>query len=339
MRKNDALLRSEHEAVRERVGFYDFTHETLEVRGPDAGSLLDKIFVNNISGTHIGLGKYTTMLNEKGHIIDDIIVFRLESDVYWLVTLYSKQMLSQLSSYSDGLDVEIIDIKDVTVMYAVQGPKSLEVLNKILTKNIDDLKFNGIVSNKINDVPVKVARCGFTGEIGYELHFAPEHIDFVKSKLYESGEPFNIIELKTDVTLTSLPTEKGLKIMRDLEKLNPVEAGLGWTVDWSKDFVGKEAALESKENGPRVSLVGFTVADNDAEVELESEIKKNGELVGKVTNYTYGYTVEKNIGYALIDNAVTKLGDKVEIGDEGVEALLTSDKFFDPKDKRRRGEI
>lgn len=339
MRKNDVQLRSEHEAIRERVGFYDFTHETVEVSGPDAGSFLDKIFVNNISGARVGQGKYTSMLNEKGHIIDDIIIFRLESDLYWLVTLYSKQMISWLESHSKGFDVEIKDIKDVIVMYAIQGPKSLAVLNNILAEKIDDLKFNRIIENKINDVPVKVARCGFTGELGYELHFAPEHIEFVKEKLYEGGEPFNIIELKTDVTLTSLPTEKGLKIMRDLEKINPIEAGLGWTIDWSKDFIGKKSILESKDNGPRVSLVGFTVDDDDAEVELESEIKKNGELIGKVTNYTYGYTVEKHIGFALIDNAVARIGDMVEVGDKGVKALLTGSKFFDPKDKRRRGEI
>lgn len=339
MRKNDTKLRKEHEAIRESVGFYDFTHETVEVSGRDAGSLLDKIFVNDISGADVGQGKYTSMLNERGYMLDDIIIFRIETNMYWLVTLYSEQMLAWLNTHADGFDVEFKNLKDVTVMYAIQGPESLNVLNNILAKNINDLKFNRIIDNKINDVPVKVARCGFTGELGYELHFEAEHIDFVEAKLYEGGKPYNIIELKTDVTLTSLPTEKGLKIMRDYEKLNPIEAGLGWTIDWNKDFIGKEAVLETKEKGPRVSLVGFTVSDDNAEINFNDEIKKNGELVGKVTNYTYGYTVEKSIGFALIDNSVVQLGDKVDIGKDSVEALLTSSKFFDPRDKRRRGEV
>ncbi len=337
MGKNNLELRKEHESVREGVGFYDFTHELLEVSGPDARKFLDKMFVNKIIGTRVGQGKYTTMLNEHGHIIDDVIIFRMKNDMYWVSTLYIHEMLSWFDAYVENFDVTFKDIKDITVMYAVQGPKSREVLNDLLAESIDDLQFNWIHDNKIEDVPVKVARCGFTGEIGYEVYVAPEHIQLLESKLYESGQECNIMKLTTDVVLSSLPTEKGYMIMRDLEKINPVEAGLGWTIDWSKDFVGKEAVQESIKDGPTRSLVGFTVEDDAAKVKLESEITANGHLVGKVTNYTYGYTVEKSIGYALIDNALTKIGDKVLIGDQEIEAILTDKVFFDPSDKRRKG--
>lgn len=337
MRKNNLKLRKEHEGIRNKVGFYDFTHELLEVTGRDARSFLDLMFVNNISSSKVGQGKYTTMLNERGHIIDDVIIFRMEDDMYWVSTLYLEEMLSWFEPYTNGFDIEFKDIKDVTLMYAIQGPNSREVLNDFLAENIDDLKFNWIKDNKINDVPVKVARCGFTGEIGYELYFAPEHIDLIESKLHESGEPFNIKEITTDVVLSSLPTEKGYMLMRDLQGINPIEAGLGWTVDWSKDFVGKEAVQASKENGHARSLVGFTVEEDDAEVELASEIKLGDKLVGKVSNYTYGYTVEKNIGLALIDNTLINVGDQVSIGDQGTEAILTNSVFYDPRDNRRRG--
>lgn len=325
MTQDQVQMRNEHNAVRENVGYHDFTHQLLEARGSDVGAFMDKMFVNNISGADVGQGVYTTMLNEEGKIIDDLIIFRVEENTYWLSTLYIDQMLSWFDTHSDGFDVTFEDITEVTTMYAVQGPNSRKVLNEILNENIDDVKFTRIVDRKIDDVSVKVARFGFTGELGFELYFAPEHVEFIESKLEEAGKPFGIVELETDVFLSSLPTEKGLKLMRDYEGLDPIEGGLGWSIDWDSDFIGKEAVQVTRESGPKQSLVGFTVEDEDANVELESEITKDGETVGKVTNYTYGYTVEKNIGFALIDNDKAKIGDKVMIGD--VEAILTSDVF------------
>lgn len=325
MTKNHEQKRKEHSAVRKKVGYHDFTHELLEATGPDVPAFMDKIFVNNLSGANVGKGVYTTMLNEEGKIIDDLIIFRMEENKYWLSTLYIEQMQEWFEKHKEGFDVKWKDITEETTMYAVQGPHSREVLNKFLDEDINDLEFTYITDRKVDDVPIKVARFGFTGELGYELYFAPEHVEFIESKLEEAGEAFGIMELTSDVFLTSLPTEKGLKLMRDYEGLDPIEAGLGWSIDWDSDFIGKEHVQKTKERGPKQSLIGFTVEDENAEIELEAEIIKDGKTVGKVTNYTYGYTVEKNIGFALIDNTKAKIGDKVMIGD--VEATLTEDIF------------
>lgn len=327
MRQVDAQLIKEHNAVRERVGYHDFTHQLLEVTGADVDRFMDKIFVNDISGAQIGQGKYTSMLDEEGHIIDDVIIFHLDEQLYWISTLYIEEMITWFEKYGEGFEVNYKDITDITTMYTVQGPNSLAVLNKILAEKIDDLKFARIIDNRIDDIPVKVARFGFTGELGFELYFAPEHVEFVEAKLEEAGAEFEIQKIETDVFITSLPTEKGLKIMRDYQGLDPIEAGLGWSIDWDSDFVGKEAVLKSKEEGPARSLVGFMVEDDEAEVELEAEITKNGEVVGRVTNYTYGFTAGKNIGFAVIENAKVAMGDQVMIGD--VEATLTSDVFVE----------
>lgn len=323
---NEELRRKEHEAFREKVVYHDFTHQMLKAEGPDAGKFLDKMFVNDISGKAVGQGVYTSELNEDGEMIDDLIVFRMEEDMYWLSTLYIDQMQEEFAKYSDGYDVEFTDIKDITTMYAVQGPDSTKTVNKILDKPVDDLKFFRIRPGKIDDVDVYIVNAGFTGETGYELYFHPDHIDFIEKKLEEAGEEFGIVHVETDVFLSSIPTEYGLKIMRDFEGLDPYEANLGWTVDWDSDFVGKEAIRDSKENGPKRSLLGFTVEDKDAEVAEKADVLKDGEKVGHVTNYTYGYTVEKNIGFALIDNEKAKKGDKVTI--DGVDAELTSDVFL-----------
>ncbi len=323
---NEELRRKEHEAFRGKVVYHDFTHQMLKAEGPDVGAFLDKMFVNDISGIDVGQGVYTSELNEDGEMIDDLIVFRMEDNMYWLSTLYIDQMQEEFAKYSEGYDVEFTDIKDITTMYAVQGPDSTKTLNKILDEPVDDLKFFRIRPGKIGEVDIHVANAGFTGETGYELYFHPDHIDYIENKLEEAGKEFGIVHVETDVFLSSIPTEKGLKIMRDFEGLDPYEANLGWTVDWKSDFIGKEAIRDSKENGPKRSLVGFMVEDDDAEIAEKADVLKDGEKVGHVTNYTYGYTVEKNIGFALIDNEKARKGDTVEI--DGVEALLTSDVFL-----------
>lgn len=323
---NEELRRKEHNAFREKVVYHDFTHQMLKAEGPDAGKFLDKMLVNNISGRDVGQGVYTSQLNEEGEMIDDLIVFRMEDNMYWLSTLYIDQMQEEFAKYSDGYDVEFTDIEDITTMYAVQGPDSTKTLNKILDKPVDDLKFFRIRPCKIDNVDIYVANAGFTGETGYELYFHPDHIDFIEKKLEEAGKEFGIVKVETDVFLSSIPTEKGLKIMRDFEGLDPYEANLGWTVDWDSDFIGKEKIRDSKENGPKRILVGFTVEDDDAEVKEKADILKDGTKVGHVTNYTYGYTVGKNIGFALIDVDKAEKGDKVTI--DGVDAELTSDVFI-----------
>src|SRR5699024_4272361 len=128
---------------------------------------LDWMLVNDIASCHVGQGKYTTMLNEKGHIIDDVIIFRLQVDTFWISTLDIASMIAWFEKYATGYQVDFKDITGVTTMYTVQGPKSREVINAIVTDHVDDLSFNWIKDNKIDNVPVKVARCGFTGELGY----------------------------------------------------------------------------------------------------------------------------------------------------------------------------
>jgi aminomethyltransferase len=336
MRKNDVNVRNEHEAIRNSVGFYDFTHQLLEVKGVDAQSFLDKMFVNSIGKSKVGEAKYTTMLNENGIIIDDVIVFRIEEEIFWVSTLYIAELIKWFDEHKEGAKVEYKDITNITKMYAVQGPKSKAVLNDFLKDDVDDLKFFTIKDNMIDSIPVKIARCGFTGELGYEIYCNPNDANLVESKLLASGEQYDITSIKTDVIVTSLPREKGFVLMSDLAGTNPLEVDLDWTIDWSKDFVGKSALEKVKAEGAKRKLIGFTVDDDAAVIEAGTVVKVNGQEVGKVTTYTYGYTVEKNIGYALIEKAKAKVGDNATIGE--VAATLTERVFYDVEGNRVKGK-
>lgn len=339
MRKNEVLPRKEHEAVRNAAGYYDFTHKLLEVSGKDALKLLDRLFVAAISKAGVGEAKYTTMLNEEGIIIDDVIVFHIKESLYWVSTLYIDELIAWFDSHKKDDQVSYREITGITTMYAVQGPNSRAILNDFLTESIDSLKYFHIKDNSIGDIPVKIARSGYTGELGYEIYCRPGNSSLVEEKLEASGKAYGLTKITTDVIVTSLPREKGFVLMSDLAGTNPLEDGFGWTIDWSKDFVGKEALLKVKGTGARRSLVGFIAEDDATEIQPGAIVKKNGEEAGIVTMFTYGFTVEKNIGFALISNDKATIGDTVNIicnGNE-VPVTLTERVFYDPQNARIRG--
>jgi aminomethyltransferase len=340
---NDSAMRAQHEAVRNAVGWYYYTHKLLEVTRADATAFLDKIFVNPIAKLKIGGAKYTTMLNEDGIIIDDVIVFHMEENKYWISTLYMKELIAWLDAHKGASKVEYKDITGITEMYAVQGPKSKDLLNAFLAEKVDDLKFFTIRDNKIDNVPVKIARSGYTGELGYEIYVAPENTGLVESKLADCGKAFGAMQVtEFQVMVWTLPTEKGYNLMSDIGGTNPFEAGFDGAIDWSKDFIGKEALEKVKAEGPKRQLLGFIADDDAAHIEARNRgaagaaVELRGEEIGRVTKFTYSYTFAKSIGFALVDGAKAKVGDKVTIN--GYAATLTDRIWYDVENKRPLGK-
>ncbi len=148
--REDKVARADAEAVRKNVGWYCWTHDLVEVRGKDAHDLLDYICVNVISDT-VGVSKYTTMLNDEGKILDDTIVTCMDENVYWVSTLYGPKFQPLIEKYAEGKDVEWEDLTEVIGMYAVQGPKSMDMLNSMLETPIDDMKRFRMADNKIGE--------------------------------------------------------------------------------------------------------------------------------------------------------------------------------------------
>jgi aminomethyltransferase len=331
--KHDAMKREQHGAVRNAAGWYYFTHHVLEVAGEDASAFLDRIFVNPIASLKTGSARYTTMLNEDGIIIDDVVIFRLEENKYWVSTLYAYKTIKWFDAHKGESRITYENITEKTDMFAVQGPKSKDLLNSFLAENIDGQKFFTIRDNRIGDIPVKISRAGFSGEkVGYEIYFAPGHRKLVEEKLAMHGEAVGAKQI-TDfqVMVWTLPTEKGFYTMPDLRGANPLEVGFERAINWDKDFIGKEALAKIKEEGPRRQLLGFTVDAEEVHISPRNlsgpglPLTMGGEEVGVATKFTYGYTAEKNIGYALVEVGKAKIGDTVDIN--GYEAVLT-DKVF-----------
>ncbi len=340
---DDAAMKAQHEAVRNAVGWYCWTHHLLAVTGADATAFLDRIFASSIARTKVGGAKYTTMLDEDGIIIDDVIVFHMEENQYWISTLHVKKLIAWLDAHKDESNVKYEDITSTMEMIAVQGPKSRDLVNAILAEKIDDLKFFAIRDNGIENIPVKVARTGYTGELGYEIYFAPENMALVESKLAECGKAFDAMQItEFQVVVWTLPSEKGYNLMSDLRGTNPLETGFDRTIDWDKEFIGKSALEKIKAEGPKRHLLGFTVDDDAAHIEgmnrgsFGAVVMVDGQEVGRVTKFTYSYTNEKCIGFALVDRARANIGDRAIIS--GYAATLTDRIWYDRENKRIFGK-
>lgn len=337
--KYDDMKRSEHMAVRTAVGWYFWTHQLLEITGPDVTAFLDYIFPNNIGSLAVGKDRYTTMLNEQGEIIDDVVVMRRSEDIYWVSTLYATKTDDWWYFHQGDYDVEWSEITDEWSMYAVQGPKSRELVSGLvkgleedsIESSIDGLKFFSHMETKIHGIPCIINRGGFSGEkLGYEIYVHPDNCEALEAYLKPAAEALGGKEVtEFQVMAWTLPTEANFYYMRDLAHTNPFEVGLEKNIKWDKDFIGKEALLKIKEEGPKREMVGFEVPESDIYIRSKQYggpgepvyIDGEEEEAGRVSKLVYSYVKEVNIGYILAKKGALRVGDKIKI--HGYDAVIT----------------
>ena len=334
--KYDEMKRGEHMAVRTTVGWYLWTHQLVEVTGEDVNAFMDRFFANPISNLAVGRERYTTMLDDNGEIMDDVIVFRKAEDKYWISTLFSRIMIPWFDARKGELKAEYSDVTKQYHMYAIQGPKALEMMNAMLKNPIDDLRFYSFADfdqNEINGMPVMVNRAGFTGEkVGYELYIRAEDADAMEDILRAEAEKLGGREVtEFQVMAWTLPTEAGFYYMRDLRDCNPLEVGLDKGINWDHEFIGRDALLKIKEEGPAREMVGFTLEEESFNIPSKNlggpgaPVLLDGEEVGRVAKLVYGYVKDTNIGYIFAKTGALKPGDKVML--HGHEAVICEKVF------------
>ena len=331
--KDDAWKRAEHMAVRECVGYYLFTHQLMEVTGPDAAAFLDHIYPNDIAGLAVHKDRYTTMLNEQGEIIDDVVVMRLDEDRYWVSTLYGTQADDWFYFHSDGFDMDYTEVTEDWHMFSIQGPKSEEVVNSLLESGAADLKFFNSKEDVIAGKDIILNRGGFTGEkYGYEVYCAADDADEVEEAIAAAVKAAGGREItEFQVFAWTLPTEAGFYYMRDLAHTNPFEVGLADKINWDKDFIGKDALLKIREAGPAREMVGFEVCDANPDFYIRAKqyggpgepvyIEGEPEEIGRVSKMVYSYVKDVNNGYILAQKDKLHVGDRIKI--HGYDCVIT----------------
>lgn len=331
--KEDEAARAESQAVRTNAGWYRWTHDLVVLEGPDAEQFLDWMLVNKIAGTPVGKGKYTTMLDEQGGIIDDLVAFHKAEGTWWLSTLYGPHMVKWFDAHKGDYKVTYEDITATIDMYAVQGPNSAKVMDALLDNSVDELTRFQIVDAKAGDIEVFVNRGGFTGEFGYEVYCAREDSAAMAALIEAAASVVDAPRLKTlEVYVRSLPMEKGMALRQDYYGLTPFEANLGWSVHLDKEFIGKKAlekALEKAQaEGPSRALVGLEIERESYEDIAQNEIiRKRGIPVGVCRQMIYGYTIDKNIGFGIVDAKKVPMGTRVTIGPNDSPAIVVEPKW------------
>ena len=330
-KKYDVVRRLDHEQIRNRVAVYDFTMGLMEISGKDARKFLEYLCVNDTARLTPGQITYTSLLNEQAQMIDDVTVYCFNDEKFWMISAFKDDTLLWFNEHRGNMAVSFEDLSDELVLWSIQGPDSRRLLAACMDLDMTDMKYYTFMENQAVGVPMILSRTGFTGELGFEIFCDKDRIDRVVEYLLKEGKRYGARLIESDVTLESVPTEKGLVTIRDFRAANPLELGMGWSVNWDKEFLGKAALEKVKKVGITRKLMGFIAENGEIDIEMESPVKIKGKVVGKVTTANYGYTVEKSIGYCLLDVKAAEEGATliVDNGGTDVEITLCNRVFYD----------
>ena len=311
----DAGTLKEHEAVREAVGAFDVGHMgKLEIRGEGAEALLNRLTVNDVVALPPFKAQYTAMCDERGCPLDDMILYRFGKERFRLVVNAGNfaTVFDHVARHS-GTDVVVEDLADRETLIAVQGPKALETLDPLTSGDLDGIGYYGFASLAVLDVPMTVARLGYTGEDGFEIMAPVEHSPKLWAAVLEAGKPFGVLPCGLGARDT-LRLEACFSLYgHELDgEHNLLESNLGWIVKLDKgDFIGRKALLEQKQKPRTTKLIAL---------ELEKGIPRQGyaifaegEKIGEVTSGTMSPTLRQGVGLGFVKAKAVKVGSPIVV--------------------------
>ncbi|MCS1350713.1 glycine cleavage system aminomethyltransferase GcvT [Mechercharimyces sp. CAU 1602] len=326
-----AGIKDEHEAVRMRAGLFDVSHMgEVEVRGPDAFSLVQKLTTNDVSKLEPGKIQYTLMCYPDGGTVDDLLVYQQQKDCYLLVINAAniEKDVEWIEKHAVG-DVEINNISDEVAQLALQGPKAQSVLQSLTEIDLDDIRFFRFQEDVVvSGVKALVSRTGYTGEDGFELYLSAQDAPTLwKALMHAGAEPCGLGARDTLRFEARLPLY-GNELS---PHITPLEVGLGFAVKLKQedDFIGKESLQRMKDEGLPRKLVGIEMVERG--IPRTGYAVFSGEReIGKVTSGTQSPTLKKNVGLALLDSTYADEGNEVEVEIRGkrIKATIVATPFY-----------
>lgn len=326
----------EHNAVRQHCGVFDVSHmgETF-VSGEDAERFVNHIFTNDVTGAPIGQIFYGMMCYPDGGTVDDLLVYKMGEQLYFLVINAANidKDIEWIMSSAEGFNVNIDHCSERYGQLAVQGPEAETIMEEVLQIPCKDLVFYTAKTINVDGVEVIVSRTGYTGEDGFEIYGSHEYIVKQWDKLMESGrcKPCGLGCRDT------LRFEVGLPLYGDelSQDISPVMAGFSMFCKFDKpEFIGKEALLKQKTEGVARRLRGLML-DDRAVPRHGYKVLKDGVEVGEITTGYRLISVDQSCAVALVDSSL-KLGDRVEvqIRKKTFPATIVKKKFYDKHYKK-----
>ena len=320
----------------EQVAIWDVGVERqVEISGPDALTLAQRLTPRDLSRCAVGQGKYVLITADDGGVINDPVLLRLAEDRFWLSLADSDVLLwARGVAVNAGLKVDIQE-PDVWPLQ-LQGPKSKPLVADLFGDRVASMPYYAFSEASLDSIPVVVTRTGWTGEVGYEIYLRDgSRGDALWERVMTAGKGYQIrptgpsdirrieagiLNYGADMTLAD----------------NPYELGLGWTVDLDKaqDFIGRAALRRIKAEGVRRKLAGIEIEGPAIEFnETKWAVRHDGRPVGRVTSAIHSPRLKKNIGYAMLPLPLAEVGTTLTLttpwGERG--ARVVPKPFIDPK--------
>jgi sarcosine oxidase, subunit alpha len=338
---------AEVRAVRENAGLIDVsTLGKLDVRGPDAVALLERLYTNRFAGLPVGQIRYGVMCTDEGILFDDGVVCRLADDHFYLTTTTGgvTAVYEWMAWWAAAWKMRV-HISNVTAAYAavnLAGPKARQVLAGVCdldlaTEAFPYMHFREAV---VAGVPARLLRIGFVGEMGYEIHYPAGYGAHVWDALLVAGRHAGLVPFGLEAQRVLRLEKRHIIAGQDTDALSdPMGADMAWIVKQDKEeFIGKPSLAFRNGRGLQEQLVGFVMADHTL-VPLEGEqIVAGDQLIGRVTSARYSPTLDQAIGMAWVIAAKAHEGAAITVLTRGqpAEARVTCEPFYDPKGERLR---
>lgn len=338
-------LKEEHFAVRQRAGMFDVSHMgEFIVRGPEATELVQYVTSNDVSKLAEGQAQYSCLPNDRGGIVDDLLVYRLppnpamsdgkpEEPAYMLVVNASNidkdwAWINQHNHF----DARLINISDQTALLAVQGPKADEILQALTPVRLDNIPYYHFLRGPLGEVDnVIISATGYTGAGGFELYVDNKHAAYLWDAIIEAGREHGLLPAGLGARDT-LRLEMGYALYgSDIDDTtSPLDAGLGWITKLNKgDFVGREQIQAHKVAGSQRRLVGFVLEERRAPRHGYPIVDENGQPIGEVTSGTHSPNLDQPIGmgYVPIEKATSGTIIYIEAGRKQLPAKVIKPPF------------
>jgi aminomethyltransferase len=320
----------EHKAVREHCGLFDVSHMgEFIIRGARAVDFVNYVTTNDVAALAVGQVHYSTILNDRGTIEDDCLVYRFADHVMMVVNASNiAKDFAHIARHADRFGVTLEDVSDDMGLLALQGPEAARILQPLTKTDLSTIKYYHFAEGEVAGMPMIISRTGYTGEDGFELYHDVKYSTRLWDTLMAAGHvtPAGLGARDT------LRLEMGMALYgNDIDDtVTPLEANLGWLVKLKKgEFVGSSVLNDQKTNGVAKKLIGFTLGDRNI-ARHGYPVYVAGEQSGVVCSGTMSPTLGTPIGTCYLPTALAKEGSTfdVEIRGKRVPATVAKTPFY-----------
>lgn len=337
----------EHSTTRQVAGLFDIDHMgQVEVRGPESESFVNRMVSFDVRKMKLFDAHYAIFCYADGTCVDDLFVYKLpdpqadnERPYYFLAINASNREkdVAWLSAHSQGYDITLKDISDETYMLAFQGPQAPEIMNRLTNVDLTKVaRFTSAQDIILGKVPILLGRTGYTGEDGFELFFPSEYALDVWEAILKSGEAEGVkpvgLAARDSLRFEACMPLYGQEIS---DMITPIQARLTFALSLDKEFIGRDALLKEKLEGPKSVQVGIEMLEGGVPRHGYA-LEKDGQLIGEVTSGMFSPTTGRYLGLGYVPKELAAFGTELNviIRDKAKKVKVVKRPFYVPAYRR-----